>query len=109
MITLTRRRNELLLASVALRVSARVEELSELSLAELASEVALVANMPDWTRRFRSDGLLRTICERVECHGCQLSWDGKDLRLSRRGAKVILRVPRQFIDYVDGAARTLPV
>jgi len=106
MITLPRSRNEFVLAPVVLQVSARIEALSKLSLTELATEVALVANTPDWTREFRSEGLLRTICEGIDCHGCELAWDGKDLRLSRHDTKVVLGVPGQFGDYVRGAAST---
>lgn len=105
MITLPHTPNDLRLAPLALAISSRIEELSHLSVDQLANEVAITADSPDWTRELRQSGLLRTVLAGIDSRGWDLAWDGKDLRLSRHAYSVVLGVPPQFLDYVDGRAR----
>ena len=106
MIALPHSTHDLLLAPVVLAVSERIEELSSLSVEELALQVAISGDTPDLTADFRRTGLLRTICHLIDLHDWHLAWDGKDLRLSRRRYSVVLGVPPQFLEYINTPART---
>jgi hypothetical protein len=52
---------DLYLAPVVLAVDARIEKLGRLGKDGLAYEVALESDSPDFTRRIREDGLIRTV------------------------------------------------
>lgn len=108
MIALPHSTHDLLLAPVVLAVSERIEELSRLTVEELAFEVALESDMPDCTADFRRAGLLRTVCHLVDLHDWNLAWDGKDLRLSRARYSIVLGVPPQFLEYITVPVKAAP-
>lgn len=105
MIALPHDTSDLLLAPVLLAIDSNVNRLARLTLEELAIEVALVSNVPDRTRAERELGLIRTVCQGVECHGWDFSWDARGLRLSHNDRHIVLGVPQQFAGYLHGHHR----
>ncbi len=59
---------DMYLAPVILAVDARIEELASLDLQHLREQVALVSDMPDWTRDMRETALLRALGHLIDCH-----------------------------------------
>jgi hypothetical protein len=94
---------DLYLAPVVLTVDARIEELGHLDKDGLAYEVALESDSPDFTRRFREDALIRTVTHMIECHGWELSWDPRGLRLTHDAHTLVLGVPAVFGEYLKGS------
>jgi hypothetical protein len=92
---------DLYLAPVALAVDARIEELGHLDKDGLAYEVAVESDMPDLTRRFREDALIRAITHLTERHDWELSWDPRGLRLAHDGHSLVLGIPAVFLEYLD--------
>jgi hypothetical protein len=96
---------DLYLAPVVLALDARVQELARLDLAELTTEVAVVANTAGWTEHMREAGLLATVRNGVECHDWTLSWDPRGLRVGHASHELVLGVPATFRAYLAGAER----
>jgi hypothetical protein len=105
MIALPHDTSDLLLAPVLLAVDANIDRLAVLTLEELAVEVALVSNIPDRSRPEREQGLIRTVCQDVDCHGWQFAWVARGLQLSHHQRHVVLGVPQQFGGYLHGHHR----
>jgi hypothetical protein len=97
--------SDLYLAPVALMLDARLEELGKLDADQLAYEVALASDRPDFTRRMREDALIATVRRVIQMHQWTLSWDPRGLRMSHQGHTLVLGVPATFREYLDGAAR----
>lgn len=97
--------SDLMLAPVVLAINERLERLSKLSLPELATEVALVGNVPDWTHGLREDGLVATVKEGIECHGWELSWETRGLCLAHGTRSIVLGVPANLSAYLAGDHR----
>lgn len=95
--------SDLYLAPVALMVDARLEELAKLDADQLAYEVALTTDRPDFTRRMREDALIATVQRVIQMHHWTLSWDPRGLRLSHHGHTLVLGVPATFREYLNGA------
>ena len=93
---------DLYLAPVVLAVNTRIEELGQLDARRLAFEVALESDSLDTTRKMRVDALLRTVQHLIDCHGWQLSWDPRGLRLTHDAHTLVLGVPPVFHEYIDG-------
>ena len=96
---------DLYLAPVVLAVDARIEELGQLDKDGLVYEVALDADSPDFTRRIRESGLIRTVTHFIDCHGWELRWDPRGLRLTHDAHTLVLGIPARFRAYIDGAPR----
>ena len=94
---------DLYLAPVALAVDARIEELGQLDKDELVYEVALDADSPDFTRRMREDGLIRTVTHLIDDHGWEVSWDPRGLRLTHDAHTFVLGAPPVFVEYLKGS------
>jgi hypothetical protein len=92
---------DLFLAPVTLAVDARIEELGRLDKDGLAYEVALESDSPDYTRRIREEALIRTVTHVIECHGWELSWDPRGLRLTHDAHTLVLGVPPVFLEYLE--------
>jgi len=92
---------DLYLAPVALAVDARIEELGQLDKDELVYEVALDADSPDFTRRMREDGLIRTVTHLIDDHGWEFSWDPRGLRLTHDAHSFVLGIPAVFHKYLE--------
>lgn len=92
---------DLYLAPVALAVDARIEELGHLDKGGLAYEVAVESDMPDLTRRFREDALIRTVTHLIDCHDWEMSWDPRGLRLAHDGHSLVLGIPAVFHEYLE--------
>jgi len=92
---------DLYLAPVALAVDARIEELGQLDKDELVYEVALDADSPDFTRRMREDGLIRTVTHLIDDHGWEFSWDPRGLRLTHDAHSLVLGIPAVFHEYLE--------
>jgi hypothetical protein len=105
MIALPHDTSDLLLAPMLLELDANIERLARLPLPELVIEIALVSNIPDWSRADREAGLVRTVCAGVDCRGWECSCIPRGLSISRHGRRVVLGVPPQFVSYLDGAHR----
>jgi hypothetical protein len=92
---------DLYLAPVALAVDARIEKLGQLGKDGLAYEVALESDEPDFTRRIREDGLIRTVTHLIDCHGWEFSWDPRGLRLTHDAHTFVLGIPAVFLEYLE--------
>ena len=92
---------DLYLAPVALAVDARIEELGHLGKDGLAYEVAVESDLPDLTRRFREDALIRAVTHLLDRHDWELSWDPRGLRLTHEGHSLVLGIPAVFLEYLE--------
>lgn len=93
---------DLYLAPVVLAVDAKIEELGRLDSGQLAYEVALESDAPDYTRQMRADGLIRTIEHLIDTHHWTLALDPRGLRLTHEAHTVVLGLPPTLREYVDG-------
>jgi len=94
---------DLYLSPVLLAVDARIEELGKLDKNGLAYEVGLESDSPDFTRRMREEGLIRTITHLVDTHHWRLSWDPRGLRMTHDAHTFVLGIPAVFHAYLgDG-------
>ena len=96
---------DLYLAPVALAVDARIEELGHLDKDRLAYEVALESDSPDFTRRMREEGLIRTITHLIDCHDWEFSWDPRGLRLTHDAHTFVLGIPAVFLVYLEDSRK----
>jgi hypothetical protein len=96
---------DLYLSPVVLAVDARIEELGHLSKDQLDYEVALESDSPDFTRRMREQALIRTVTHMIECHGWEVSWDPRGLRLSHDAHTLVLGIPAVFIEYLERSSK----
>lgn len=96
---------DLYLAPVALAVDARIEELGRLDKDGLAYEVAVESDLPDLTRRFREDALIRAITHLVDRHDWVLSWDPRGVRLTHDGHSLVLGIPAVFLEYLEDSPK----
>ena len=94
---------DLYLAPVILAVDARIEELSRLGADELAFQIALEGDHPEWTAGLREVGLLQAIEQPVETHEWELSLDPRGIRMSHGQHTVVLGVPDTFAAYRSGS------
>ena len=92
---------DLYLAPVALAADARIEELGRLDKGQLAYEVALESDTPDFTRQMREDGLIRAITHLVDAHDWEFGWDPRGLRLTHEAHTFVLGIPAVFRDYLQ--------
>ncbi len=92
---------DLYLAPVALTVDARIEELGRLSKEQLAYEVALESDTPDFTRDMREDALIRAITHLVDTHHWTFSLDPRGLRLTHDAHTFVLGIPAAFVQYLE--------
>ncbi|MDT7547486.1 MAG: hypothetical protein QOE99_3596 [Actinomycetota bacterium] len=95
--------NDLHLAPVLLALDDRLTELGLLDETELTMRVGLDSDRPDWTRAMRESSLLLTIERLIDCHGWQLSWAPRGLRVAHEAHSVVLGCPPVFNSYVQGA------
>lgn len=92
-----------LLAPVALRLDQQLEELSALDQKELLYFVALSTDREPHTHERRCELLMTAVTREVDCHGWDLSWDQRGLRLTHGGRHLVLGLPssvRAFLDQV---------
>lgn len=94
---------DLYLAPVALAVDSRIEELGRLGREQLAFEVGLESDTPDFTRDMREDGLIRAITHLVDAHHWTFSMDPRGLRLTHDAHTFVLGIPATFVQYVEGS------
>lgn len=97
---------DLYLAPVLLAVEARIEQLSKLDPTELALEVALSSDAPDWTRRWREQALAAAVGHLIDLHGWELTADTRGLRLAHRRRSVMIALPMQIEAYLADAPDT---
>ena len=93
---------DLYLAPVVLAVDARIEELGQLDADQLAHKVAFQSDSKDYTPHMREEALIGTITSLIECHGWELRWDPRGLRLTHDAHTLVLGTPAGFREYVDG-------
>lgn len=98
--------SDLYLAPVVLMLDARLEELGKLDAEQLAYQVALASDRPDFTQRMREDALIAAVQHLIQMHHWALSWDSRGLRLSHHEHTLVLGVPATFRGYLDGADRS---
>lgn len=96
--------SDLYLAPVVLAIDARIEELGDLDLEELAREVALAGDTPDWTSELRESGLVQTVRHLIPCRGWDLAWDRRGIRVAHGDRHIVLGVSPTFVEYVSGVA-----
>ena len=77
------------------------KKLGELGKDGLAYEVALDSDSPDFTRRIREDGLIRTVTYLIDCHDWEFSWDPRGLRLTHDAHTFVLGIPAVFLEYLE--------
>jgi len=91
---------DLYLAPVALAVDARIEELSHLDKDQLEHKVAFQSDSRDYTPQLREEALIETITSLIDCHGWELSWDPRGLRLTHDAHTFVLGIPAVFVEYL---------
>ena len=96
---------DLYLAPVLLAVDARIEELGHLDKDQLAHKVAFQSDAQDHTPRMREEALIKTITSLIDCHGWELSWDPRGLRLTHDVHTFVLGIPGGFREYTQGNPR----
>lgn len=94
---------DLYLAPVVLAIDGRIQRLGELSVEELSRQVALDSDKADWTRDLREAGLLATVTHLTECHGWELTWDPRGIRMAHGSHQIVLGVPATFVQFLAGA------
>lgn len=94
-------RTDLLLAPAALDIDDRLQELGELSPAQLAERVSLETNRQPWSRDEAQDCLLSIVTHVIDLHGWQVSFDTRGIRLFHGGHSIALGVPAVFGTYLD--------
>jgi len=94
---------DLYLAPVALAVDARITELGRLDKEQLAYEVALESDSPDFTREMREEALIRTVTHLIDTHDWEFSWDPRGLRLTHDAHTFVLGLPAVFVEYLQGS------
>ncbi len=92
---------DLYLAPVVLAVDARIAELGELSKRDLAYQVALESDTPDFTRQMREDALIRSIIHLIDTHDWEFGWDPRGLRLVHDAHTFVLGIPATFREYLE--------
>lgn len=97
--------SDLHLAPVVLALDARMDDLAQLSLPQLAMRVALESNRSDFSRDQRESGLLEAVRHIIDCHGWKLSWDPRGVRLTHGAHSVVLGAPATFTEFLSGASR----
>jgi hypothetical protein len=102
MAVLPRDVTDLYLAPAVLAVDARIEELSELGPDELAFQIGLEGDHPDWTAGLREAGLLQAIEHFVETHDWELSLDRRGIRMTHEDRTLVLGIPDTFATYLSG-------
>jgi hypothetical protein len=90
---------------VTLAVDARIEELAHLDKDGLAYEVAVESDLPDLTRRFREDALIRAVTHLTDRHDWEFSWDPRGLRLTHDEHSLVLGIPAVFLEYLEGSPK----
>ncbi len=103
--TLPHNTTDLYLAPVVLAIDARIDELGQLDAHQLRLQVALESDALDLTRKMREDALIRTVQHLTDCHGWDLSWDPRGLRLTHQQNSIVLGVPPVFAEYLAAADR----
>jgi len=96
---------DLYLAPVVLAVDARIEELGHLDQDQLAHKVAFQSDSQDYTPQMREEALITTIMSLIDCHGWELRWDPRGLRLTHDVHTLVLGIPAGFREYIDGGPR----
>ena len=94
---------DLYLAPVALAVDARITELGRLDKEQLAYEVALESDSPDFTRPMREEALIRTVTHLIDTHDWEFTWDPRGLRLTHDAHTFVLGLPAVFVEYLQGS------
>lgn len=93
---------DLHLAPVLLALDTRLETLGQLTLEELRLRIALESNRFDSDVALRIAGVLESARYLLDCHGWDLSWDPRGIRVTHRNRSVVLGVPDVVADYVAG-------
>jgi len=96
---------DLYLAPVVLAVDARIEELGHLDEDQLEHKVAFQSDSKDYTPQMREEALIGTIMSLIDCHGWELRWDPRGLRLTHDAHTLVLGIPAGFREYIDGGPR----
>lgn len=91
---------DLRLAPLLLALEDRIAELGVLDVEELGHRVALDSDRAGRTPQMRRSTLLQSITRDIDCHGWELTWDPRGLRVSHAQHSVVLGVPAVFADYV---------
>ena len=92
---------DLYLAPVVLAVDARIEELGHLDQDQLEHKVAFQSDSQDYTPQLREQALIRTITYMIDCHGWELSWDSRGLRLTHDAHTFVLGLPAVLVEYLE--------
>jgi hypothetical protein len=93
---------DLHLAPVLIALDARLEELGRLDARELSFRIALESNKADYDVDMRAAGLLESVRHFIDCHGWDLSWDPRGIRVGHGNHHVVLGVPTVVAEYVAG-------
>ena len=96
---------DLYLAPVVLAVDARIEELGHLYPDQLEHKVAFQSDSQDYTPHMREEALIGTITSLIDCHGWELRWDPRGLRLTHDTHTLVLGLPAGFLEYIDGGPK----
>ncbi len=92
---------DLYLAPVALDVDHRLEELSGLSVDEVAYRVILGADREPRNAKEREEAWLETLTRGLDLHGWQVSRHPRGLLLSHDSYALVLGIPAILASYLD--------
>jgi hypothetical protein len=96
--------SDMFLAPVVLALDARIAELGSLTARELRDRVVHEAELADFSTKLRREGLLKAVRRHVDCHGWELFWDPRGIRVVHGHNELVLGVPATFGRYVTGPA-----
>lgn len=97
---------DMYLAPVVLAVDDAIQQLGRLDADELALQIGLRSDRPNWSRDFREEALLFAVAHLIELHGWTLTWSPRGIRLAHGERQVVLGVPDSFRAYLDTDSRT---
>lgn len=93
---------DLFLAPVLLQLEARLESLGRLSHDDLKFELVLQTNFEPQSAEERRESARRVLVRDLELHGWSVSWDPRGLRVAHGEHALVLGVPSNLRDYLQG-------
>jgi hypothetical protein len=95
--------SDLYLAPTALAVDAVLVELGTLSDDDLAFQISVASDCPDYSMTLREEAVLRAVGHLVDdLHGWTAAWDPRGIRLTHGTHALVLGVPANVWAYREG-------
>ena len=91
---------DLYMAPVLLALEERIEQFGALNPDELANQIALESDLPDYTTEFRSEALLKALAQPIDLHDWSLSLVPRGIRVAHDDHAVVLGITPNLVAYV---------